>query len=76
MRWFRIQGYTKKKKDLLLKQKCKEKRFQLKLIKVSSELNVRNLHTAINWADFVSWCMLYTYDGYKMHSRENDAVLS
>ena len=26
------------------------------------------LHTAINWADFVSWCMLYTYDGNKMHS--------
>ena len=26
------------------------------------------LHTAINRADFVSWCMLYTYDGYKMHS--------
>ena len=24
------------------------------------------LHTAINRADFVSWCMLYTYDGNKM----------
>ena len=33
------------------------------------------LHTAINRADFVSWCMLYTYDGNKMHSWENDAVL-
>ena len=30
-------------------------------------LKVR-LHTAINWADFVSWCMLYTYEGNKMHS--------
>ena len=26
------------------------------------------LHTAINRADFVSWCMLYTYEGNKMHS--------
>ena len=34
------------------------------------------LHTAINQADFVSCCMLYTYDGNKMHSWENDAVLS
>ena len=35
------------------------------------------LHTAINRADFVSWCMLYTYEGSnKMHSWENDAVLS
>ena len=32
------------------------------------------LHTAINWADFVSWCMLYTNEGYKMHPWENDAV--
>ena len=30
-------------------------------------LKVR-LHTAINRTDFVSWCMLYTYDGNKMHS--------
>ena len=28
------------------------------------------LHTAINRADFVSWCMLYTYEGNKMHSWE------
>ena len=34
------------------------------------------LHTAINRADFVSWCMLYTYDGNRMHLWENDAVLS
>ena len=33
------------------------------------------LHTAINRADFVSWCMLYTYKGNKMHSSENDPVL-
>ena len=26
------------------------------------------LHTTINRADFVSWCMLYTYEGNKMHS--------
>ena len=26
------------------------------------------LHTAINRADFVSWCTLYTYEGNKMHS--------
>ena len=32
------------------------------------------LHTAINRADFVSWCMLYTYEGNKMHSWENSAV--
>ena len=31
------------------------------------------LHTAINRADFVSWCMLYTYDGNEMHSWEKDA---
>ena len=30
-------------------------------------LKVR-LHTAINQADFVSWCMLYTYKGNKMYS--------
>ena len=24
------------------------------------------LHTAINRADFVSWCMLYTYEGNKV----------
>ena len=42
----------------------------------SSNLKLR-LHTAINRADFVSWSMLYTYEGNKMHSRENhDAVLS
>ena len=29
-------------------------------------LKVR-LHTAINRADFVSWCMLYTNEGNKMH---------
>ena len=33
------------------------------------------LHTAINRADLVSWCMLYTYKGNKMHSSENDPVL-
>ena len=38
-------------------------------------LKVR-LHTAINQADFVSWCMLYTYKGNKMYSWENDDVLS
>ena len=27
-------------------------------------------------ANFVSWCMLYTYEGNKMHSLENDAVHS
>ena len=31
-------------------------------------------HTAINRADFVCWCMLYTYEGYKMHSWDNSAV--
>ena len=30
-------------------------------------LEVR-LHTAINRADFVSWCMLYIHEGNKMHS--------
>ena len=25
------------------------------------------LHTAINQADFISWCMLYTNEGNKMH---------
>ena len=34
------------------------------------------LHTAINRADFVSWCMLYIHEGKKMHSWENDDVLS
>ena len=27
-----------------------------------------HLHTAINRADFVSWCMLYTHHGNKIHS--------
>ena len=38
---------------------------------LNSKDNLRfkvRLHTAINLADFVSWCMLYTYDGNKMHS--------
>ena len=26
------------------------------------------LHTPINGANFVSWCMLYTFEGNKMHS--------
>ena len=26
------------------------------------------LHTAINRADFVSWCMLYTYEDNQIHS--------
>ena len=26
-----------------------------------------HLHTAINQDDFVSWCMLYTYEGNEMH---------
>ena len=30
--------------------------------------NRSGLHTVINLADFVSWCMLYTYKGKKMHS--------
>ena len=34
----------------------------------SFELLKLRLHTAINRADFVSWCMLYTYKGNKMHS--------
>ena len=43
----------------------------------SSEIRVKvRLHTAINQADFVSRCMLYTYDGNKMYSWENDTVLS
>ena len=42
---------------------------------ISHTVKVR-LHTAINRADFVSSCMLYTYDGNKMYSWENDAVLS
>ena len=33
--------------------------------------NKPRLHTAINRADFVSWCMLYTHQGNKMHSWEN-----
>ena len=33
------------------------------------------LHTVINPADFRSWCMLYTYEGNKMQSSENDAIL-
>ena len=32
------------------------------------------LHTTNNRADFVSWCMLYTYEGNKIHSWENDDV--
>ena len=38
-----------------------------------SQLKLR-LHTAINQADFVSWCMLYTCEGNKMQSWENDDV--
>ena len=34
-----------------------------------------NMQSAINWANFVFWCMLYTYEGNKMHLCENDAVL-
>ena len=33
---------------------------------IYNKVKVR-LHSAINWVDFVSWCMLYTYDGNKMH---------
>ena len=42
---------------------------------LTADLKVR-FHTAINRADFVSWCMLYTYEGNKMHLWENDDVLS
>ena len=40
-----------------------------------SRLKVR-VHTTINRANFVTWCMLYTYEGNKMHLWENDDVLS
>ena len=46
---------------------------------LKSRLDMRDkvyLHTTINRADFVFWCMLYTYEGNKMHSLENDDVLS
>ena len=33
------------------------------------------LNIEINRADFVSWCMLYSYEDNKRHSRENDPVL-
>ena len=36
-------------------------------------LKVR-LHTAINRADFVSWCMLYTYDGNKITDQCNKII--
>ena len=36
---------------------------------------IMRLHTAISWVDFVSWWMLQTYKGNKMHLSENDAVL-
>ena len=39
-----------------------------KIVYLAMFFKVR-LHTAINRAaDFVSWCMLYTYEGNKMHS--------
>ena len=44
----------------------KEKNKQVKL----------RLHTAINRADFVSRCMLSTYEGDKLHLWENYAILS
>ena len=46
-----------------LKKKVVVSEFKVRL----RELKVR-LHTAINRVDFVSWCMLYTYEGNKMHS--------
>ena len=35
-------------------------------IKHSKECLKLRSHTAINRADFVSWCMLYTYEGNKI----------
>ena len=32
--------------------------------------------TFTHCADFVSWCMLYTHEGDKMHSSKNGAILS
>ena len=42
-----------------LKKKC--------ITPLTNWLKLR-LHTAINRADFVPRCMLYTYEGNKMHS--------
>ena len=50
-------------------------RMQSSLTEFKIDVRLR-LHTVINRVDFVSWCMLYTYEGNKMHSWENDAVLS
>ena len=40
---------------------------QLKTVVNCSLLIKVRLYTAINRADFVSWCMLYRYEGNKMH---------
>ena len=47
---------------------------ELSSIYQGGDLKVR-LHTAINQADFVSWCMLLYIRRNKMHSSENSAVL-
>ena len=47
--------------------------YRYKRVKINRITGVQNpvklrLHSAITRADFVSWCMLYTYKGNKMHS--------
>ena len=37
------------------------------VVNILKSVKVR-FHTAIIQADFVSWCMLYTYEGNKIHS--------
>ena len=39
-----------------------------RLIAVRKRSFKPRLHTVINWANFVSWCVLYMYEGNKMHS--------
>ena len=39
-------------------------------------INYAYMYVYIYIYNFVSWCMLYTYEGNKIHSWENDAVLS
>ena len=51
-------------------KKSKSLRLQLSYDQLSNPkgpLKV-HLHAAIRRADFVSWCMLYTYEGKRMHS--------
>ena len=51
-------------------------KFTVVLIEKGESCLKLHLHTAINRADLAYWCMLYTYEGNKMQSWENDAVFS